>query len=78
MATIPGLDSAIRGVQRGTTNLNKHASEIASAKTMEGKGETSLPESLVGLKESELQIKAALKVVETVDDVLGTLLDVKA
>lgn len=72
-----GIDSALNGINKGFESFQKHASQIASVDTFEGNNSQSLAEAIVGLKVSELQIKASMQVVETLDDVLGTLLDVK-
>lgn len=78
MTISPGLNSALAGIQKGFDDLQKHASEVASASTLEGNNQQSLAKSIVELKVSAAQIEASMKVVETVDEVLGTLLDVKA
>ena len=78
MAPVPAFNSALLGIQNGFSSLNRHASNIASAATLEGENKVSLTESLIGLKQSEIQVKASMEVVNTVDEVLGTLLDVQA
>lgn len=78
MVLSSGFNSALSGVRQGFENLQENASQIANTSVAEEGGQHSLAESLVGLKSSELQIKASLQVVQTLDEVLGTLLDVKA
>ena len=73
-----GLNSAISGIHKGFDSLQSNASQIASKATFEGDNPQSLATSLVGLKTSELQIAASVQVVKTIDETLGTLLDVKA
>ena len=78
MTISPGFNGALSGIQKGFDSLQKNASEIAGASTLEGNNQQSLAESIVGMKVSAAQIEASMKVVETTDEVLGTLLDVKA
>lgn len=78
MPVINGFNSALNGINKGLYDLHKHASDLASVETMNGEERPPMVESLVGLKQSELQVKSSLEVVQTLDDVLGTLLDVNA
>ena len=78
MTISPGFNSALSGIQQGFDSLQKNASEVAGVSTFVGNNQQSLAESIVGIKVSAVQIEASMKVVETIDEVLGTLLDVKA
>lgn len=79
MGILSVQNSAVMGIQQGLNNLRRNASEIASADQLNQAGsETDLAGSLVGLKQSEIQVQANAKVVSAVDDVLGTLLDTEA
>lgn len=75
---VSGLNSALNGIQKGYNNLHKHADYIASADMLSDENSETLPESLVGLKSAELQVKASMQVIKSVDDMIGTLLDVTA
>ncbi len=58
--------------------MQNHAENIASASFSEGGNLPSLVESLAGLKEDQLQVMASTQVIQSQDDVIGTLLDVEA
>ncbi len=82
------LQTGIQGVQRGQEGLQKAASEIVNAGTIsptEGQANaqgnsqsSSVIEPIVDLKLYEQTVEASAKVVETADEVLGTLLDTLA
>lgn len=74
--SIPALQSGIAGIQTGLANLKRDASQIAKATSPEETQD--LAESLVNLKTDQLQVAASSKVVETVNDLIGSLLDTKA
>ncbi|MCK5336079.1 MAG: hypothetical protein KAQ67_07950 [Gammaproteobacteria bacterium] len=79
MGILAVQNSAVMGIQQGLNNLRRNAAEIASADQLNQAGsETDLAGSLVGLKQSEVQVQANAKVVSAVDEVLGTLLDTEA
>lgn len=65
------LGSGIQGIQRGLNNAREQAHEIAT--TQQGSA-TDIAESLVGLKQSLVQVQASAEVVETVDTLLDFLL----
>ena len=69
---------ALTHVQNGLENLQKNASQIASASSASGDDLRSLTELMVGLKSSEIQIKASAEAVQAHDEALGSLLDVLA
>lgn len=79
MGILSVQNSAVMGIQTGLNNLRRNAAEIASADQLNQAGnETDLTGSLIGLKQSEVQVQANAKVVSAVDEVLGTLLDTEA
>jgi len=78
MAISSVLNSGLSGIQQGFESLQKNAGHIANTTSTDEGGSQSLVESIIGLKSSVIQIKASMQVVKTYDDVLGTLLDVKA
>ncbi|HHJ35069.1 MAG TPA: flagellar biosynthesis protein FlgE [Gammaproteobacteria bacterium] len=73
-----GFNSALSGVRAGMQSMQKHASDIAGTVDVQVKNQPSLAESLVGLKMSKLQVQASMQVIKTLDEVIGTLLDVRA
>ena len=78
MVDLIGLNSAISDINKGFENLDPNASKIAGKATLEDDNPQSLASSLVGFKTSALQVAASAQVVKSVDETLGTLLDVKA
>ena len=77
MTDISATSSAVQGIQRGLQGLNKNAAEIASAKRMDGDGADDT-QPMVEMMENRQQVEASAKVLKTVDETLGSLLDVKA
>jgi len=77
MSNIAAYQSGLLGIQRGMAQLNRHAEDIASARQLnpETSSDADLTRSLIGLKESEIQVAISAKVIKTADETLGTLLD---
>lgn len=78
MSTIPPLQTGLQGIQRGMQNLQKNAAKIASADQMSNPDAADLAGPLVDMIQNRLQVEASVKVVQTVSDTIGSLLDVKA
>lgn len=76
--SIPALNSGLQGIQLGFNNLRRDASDVAQAVKAETGPGVDVAESLVNLKLDTLQVQASTKVVETVHDLLGRLLDERA
>lgn len=76
MSTIPALDAGLAGIQRGLADAQEKAAKIANSATADGASD--ITEPLVGLMMDKLQVQASVKVVETVSEMMGTLLDVTA
>ncbi len=85
------LTSGANGIQQGTKSLNNVAQEIAelnvksnpSGSEADGVRPEGLPldelaDAMVDLKLYARQVQASAKVVETADEVIGFLLDVRA
>lgn len=69
------LNSGLMGVRSGIESMHKAASEISN----QGVANTDdLAKSLVDLKVSQLQVSASAQVVKAADEMIGTLLDIKA
>jgi len=73
-----GFQSALMGVRAGMQSMQNHAENIASSSFAQSEKSPSMVESLVGLKQNQLQVMASMQVIKSLDDVIGTLLDVKA
>lgn len=79
MGVLSIQSSAVQGIQRGLEGMRKSAAEIASADQLNHAGkETDLIGSLVDLQQSKVQVQASAKVVSTLDEVVGTLIDTRA
>jgi len=74
--SISALNTGINGINQGLGNLRRDASAVAQAVSSEQN--TDVASALVNVKLDSLQIEASAKVVETVHDMLGSLLDVTA
>ena len=70
------LATGVQGVQTGMASANEAAGKIARFGTTEQDGDLATP--LVDLKRSELQVKASAAVIKTADEMVGTLIDIKA
>ncbi len=80
------LATGLQGVQGGLYRTQEAARDIAAASTVdsaeqgaEGRDVTgNLTRSLVDLKIGEQQVEASAAVVKTADEIMGTLIDIKA
>ncbi len=75
MTTIPAYQSALSGISSGLQSLNKNAATIASADSMESGSDITTP--LVNMISNKQQVQASVKVLETSNDMLGSILDLK-
>ncbi len=80
--SIPALNAGINGINQGLHNLRRDAAAVAQAvrgdsSATTGPG-TDVTSALVNMKLNSLQVQASAKVVETVHELLGSLLDVTA
>ena len=79
MGVLSVQSSAVLGIQRGLDGMRKDAAEIASADQLNNSGqETNLVDSLVSLKQNQIQVQASAKVVSAMDEVMGTIIDTRA
>ncbi len=69
---------ALSGINNGLNNLQKNAGQIASATAMEGAATQSLLTAVVDLKANVTQVKASVDVLNVSDELIGTILDIKA
>ncbi|MDT8383876.1 MAG: hypothetical protein RRB22_05630 [Gammaproteobacteria bacterium] len=74
--SIPALNAGINGIHLGLGHLRRDASAVAQA--VGSNQNTDVASALVNTKLDSLQIQASAKVVESVHDILGSLLDVTA
>ncbi len=78
MNVTDGFQSALMGVRAGMQSMQNHAESIAGTSFAQDEKSPSMVESLVGLKQDRLQVMASMQVIQSLDDVIGTLLNVKA
>jgi len=69
---------ALSGIQKGLADLQKNASQIAGATVSEGTDDKPLIAAVVDLKANEMQVAASMKILNVSDELLGTILDIKA
>ncbi len=75
MSAIPAFQSGLAGIQSGMQSLNRNASKIANADTLQSGGDFTEP--LVNMIRDEHQVKASAKVIEASSNMMGTLLDIR-
>ena len=79
MGVLSVQNEALQGIQRGLDGVRRNATEIASADQLNNAGqETDLVNSLVELQENKTQVQASAKVVSAVDEVIGSIIDIRA
>ena len=74
------MATGMAGVHAGFQRANDAAQDIAQMATKEsasGNAINDVTEAVVDLKVSELQVEASAKVVQTADDMMGTLINIK-
>lgn len=76
--TISALQSGVAGINAGLNKLRRDADRIAQAGAHGSDGPQDMLDPLVNLKADQNQVAASAKVVETVHDLIGRLLDVSA
>lgn len=69
------MGTAVNGVKRGLEDMERNAAEVAQA-SKGGGADMAAP--LVKSKLSQQQVETNVAMIETMDEVLGTLLDEKA
>lgn len=72
------LSSALYGIQKGLTGIDKNSADIASADAFNSKNPADLAQSLVDLQGNRLQVELSARVLKTVDETIGTIIDVVA
>jgi hypothetical protein len=78
LADIPGaLQSAQLGISRGMNGVARDAQTVADS-IMTPAGTDSIPGALVDSLQQKLLVAASARMMSTVDETLGTLIDVTA
>lgn len=73
MSQIPAINSALTGIYRGMQSAADNTTEVVNRSV----GDGNVAEPLIGLKQDELQVQASAKALQTSNDMLGNLLDIK-
>lgn len=77
MNTISAFNSGVQAFQTANNQIEQNAQNIARQTTgLASSSEPSLEESLVSQSQAETYALAGVKVVQSADEVLGTLLDI--
>ena len=78
MQITSALSNALYGIQKGLTGMDKNAAKIASADVFNSQNPTDVARPLVEMQSDRLQVEISAKVMKTVDETIGSLLDVVA
>lgn len=78
MPITSALNNALHGIQKGLADMDRTAGRIAGGEAFKGQDAADLAQSMVALQENRRQVELSAKVMKSVDDTLGTLLDVTA
>lgn len=76
--SIPALNAGLNGIHTGMANMKRNAFAVTQSVHQNAGQPADVAKSLVNLKMDTLQVQASAKVVDTVHDLLGRFLDVKA
>ena len=74
MNSISAFQAGVAGVHSGVNSATQSAADIARADQLSTQ---QLTEALVQLDASKQQVQAAAKVIETSNEMIGSLLDIK-
>jgi len=75
MAEITAMQSGLAGIYTGMNSIRKDAQVIASQNVSSVTDTKDVTDALIDMKASQHQVEASAKVIETQDEILGTLLD---
>jgi len=75
MAGISAIQSGLAGIHTGMDSLRKDAQVIVSQNISNVTDTKDVTDALIDMKASQHQVEASAKVIETQDEILGTLLD---
>ena len=69
------LGNALYGIQKGLTGMDKNAAKIASEDAFQSASSSDIAGPLVDIQNNRLQVEVNAKVVKTVNETLGKLID---
>lgn len=73
MSQIPAVNSALTGIYSGMQSAASNTTEVVNRSVDGG----NVAEPLIGLKQDQLQVEASAKALQTSNEMLGSLLDIK-
>lgn len=78
MQITSALGNALYGIKKGLTDMNKNAAKVASADAFNSQNPMDIAQPLVDIQNNRLQVEASAKVMKTVDETIGSLIDIIA
>ena len=72
------LGNALYGIQKGITGMDKNAAKIASVDAFNSDSAKDIVQPLVDMQSNRLQVEVSAKAMNTIDETIGSLLDVLA
>ena len=78
MQITSALGNALYGIKKGLTEIDKNAAKVAGADTLNSPNAVDIAQPLVELQVNKLQVEASAKVMKSVDETLGSLIDITA
>lgn len=76
MSISPMMSSGLQGLVAGINRTEGSAGKIAM--NSQGSDTESFTASMIGLKAGEIQVKAAAAVVKSADEILGSIINIRA
>jgi len=72
------MSNALQGIQKGLAGVDKNAAQIASADNFKSDNPASSAQALVELQNNRMQVEVSAKAMKSVNEAIGSLLDVVA
>jgi hypothetical protein len=72
------LGNALYGIQKGLTGMDSNAAKIASADAFNSQNPADIAQPLVDMQSNRLQVEVSAKVMKTMDETIGSLIDIVA
>jgi len=69
--------SALSGISKGVNQANEASQKLAGREQLSGEN-TNATKELIALKEAETQVQISSKVARTANDIIGSIIDMKA
>ncbi|PHS26177.1 MAG: hypothetical protein COA83_03835 [Methylophaga sp.] len=76
MNTIPVFQAGLAGLQTAMQSMQQNASKIANPETLQSAG--GFTEPLVKMLRDEQQVEASVKVIQTSNSMIGSIIDITA